>query len=76
MSASQSAQSTHCLRLAEWLKALQPVVAKQVASHWDGEAAKPSRVMPGMVERSGCARGLQHGPSKDGTAQKRGVIFA
>ena len=72
--APQSLQNTHWRRLTEWLNAWQPVVAKQVASHSDGDSAKPSRVMPGMVERSGCARLVQHGPSKGATAQYRGTM--
>ena len=72
--AAQSLQKTHWRRLTEWLNAWQPVVAKQVASHSDGDSAKPSRVMPGIVERSGCARLVQHGPSKGATAQYRGTM--
>ena len=72
--APQSLQNTHWRRLTEWLNAWQPVVAKQVASHSEGDSAKPSRVMPGIVERSGCARLVQHGPSKGATAQYRGTM--
>ena len=74
LEAAQSLQNTHWRRLTEWLNAWQPVVAKHVASHSDGDSAKPSRVMPGMVERSGCARLVQHGPSKGATAQYRGTM--